>query len=128
MKAKYPELGDVEWKDIYSALTNLEARLTASHGKKGWSAVLKAVLRGTTFSGHSTATTLFGTLRNIMYALFAYTLTDHGRNCGKQIKFLLKSFRNVARLFCSGDDGGLCSKMKEITTQMSEALLLLGSK
>lgn len=39
---------------------------------KSTRAYLKLKLHGTTFSGHPLATSLFGTLRNVMYYMFAY--------------------------------------------------------
>jgi len=71
--------------------------------------VMKTMLSGTTFSGHPTATSLFGTLRNISYVLFAIWRTDPILDMDK----FLHMFRALYVLFCSGDDGVALAKTKQ---------------
>lgn len=78
---------------------------------------LQGKLYGTTFSGHPTATTMFGTLRNIIYVLFAVWRKD---KCN--IKTFLVKFRKIFRLFCSGDDGACCCSTKAAAVHLKKCL------
>lgn len=67
---------------------------------------LKNKLSGTTFSGHPTATSLFGTLRNIMYPIFCCWRNIPHHN----ITDLMAKIRKKYKIRCSGDDGIAMSK------------------
>ena len=74
-------------------------------------------LFGTTFSGHPTATTMFGTLRNVLYVMFAVW-----RKNKMNIKTFLISFRKKFRLFCSGDDGACCCRTRTEASELKACL------